>query len=240
MKRLLLFTFFLPTILQGQDTTVTQDRKFFIGVNFSPDYCYRYITKNDNSISNEQWTYIKNNQDSIFKPSYGYTTGLNFYYQIKKRISIELGLQYSRKGYQTIPISTIYDFNYMPEIATSYIYYTYFDFPFHANYTFLKSKIQIIASAGAVFNYLVQASSKTVPEVSTAKFQTATFISKYPYNKVNISSTISLGLKYTIDKRINLRAEPTFRYGLLNPDTKSYAFTHLWTAGLNISMNYGF
>ena len=84
MKQLLLLTFFLPTILLGQDTTGTKDRKFFIGVNFSPDYCYRNITKNDNSISSDQWTNIKNLEDSIYKPTFGYTTGLNFYYRIKK------------------------------------------------------------------------------------------------------------------------------------------------------------
>ena len=46
-------------------------------------------------------------------------------------------------------------------------------------------------------------------------------------------------LKYNINDRINLRAEPTFRYGLLNTDSKTYEYTHLWTAGLNISFNYG-
>ncbi len=164
----------------------------------------------------------------------------NFYYQIKKRISIETGIQYSRKGYQTIPFPTVYDFNYDPAIATNYIYFTYLDFPLQANYTFLKSKLQIIASVGAVFNYLLKVSNKTIPEASTALFQTQTHISNYPYNKINISPTVGLGIKYNINDRINLRAEPTFRYGLLNTDSKSYAFTHLWTTGLNISFSYGF
>ncbi len=198
IKQLLLLTFLLPTILHGQDTPGTKDRKFFIGVNFSPDYCYRNITKNDNSISSDQWTNIKNLEDSIYKPTFGYTTGLNFYYQIKKRLSIETGIQYSRKGYQTIPFPTVYDFNYDPAIATNYIYFTYLDFTLRANFTFLKNKFQIIASAGAVFNYLLQVSSKTVPENTTAIFQTKTHISNYAYNKINISPTISLGLKYNL------------------------------------------
>lgn len=240
MKQLLLLTFFLPTILLGQETTATKDRKFFIGVNFSPDYCYRNITKNDNSISSEQWTNIKNTEDSIYKPTFGYTAGLNIYYQIKKRFSIETGINYSRKGYQTIPFPTVYNFNYDPAIATNYFYFTYLDFPLRVNFNFLKSKFQIIASAGAVFNYLLQVSIKTIPETPTAIFQTQTHISNYAYNKINISPTVSLGIKYNIKNRLNLRVEPTFRYGLLNTDSKSYAYTHLWTSGLNISLNYGF
>ncbi|MEI6123295.1 MAG: outer membrane beta-barrel protein [Bacteroidota bacterium] len=240
MKRLLFLIFLLPAILHGQNSTSIKNRKFFIGVNFSPDYSYRFITKNDKSISSDQWTHIKNLEDSIYKPSFGFTTGLNFYYQINKLLSIETGFQYSHKGYQTIPFPTVYDFNYDPAIATNYIYFTYLDFPLRVNFTFLKSKLQIITSAGAVFNYLLQTRSKTVPETPTANFQTQINISKYHYNKINISPTVSLGLKYNINKRINLRAEPTFRYGLLNTDSKSYAFTHLWSAGLNISFNYGF
>lgn len=239
MKWLLFITFFLPTVLHGQDTTTTKNRKFFIGVNFSPDYCYRYITKNDNSIANDQWTRIKNLEDSIYKPTFGYTTGLNLVYRIKQRLSVETGIQYSRKGYKTIPILTVYDFNLNPEKATNYIYFHYLDIPLKANLSFLKSKLQIVTSFGTVLNYLLQVSSRTVPETPTASFQTQTHISKYSYNKINLSPTVSAGLKYNINDKINLRAEPTFSYGLLNTDSKSYAFTHLWTTGLNLSFNYG-
>jgi hypothetical protein len=238
-KQILLLTFFLPTISFGQDTTTTKNRRFFIGVNFSPDYCYRNIAKNDNSISSDQWAHIKNILDSIYIPNFGYTTGLNFYYQIKKRLSIETGIQYSRKGYKTIALPTIYDFNYDPVIATNYFYFTYLDFPFRANFTFSKSKFQIIASAGAVLNYLLQVSGKTVPENRIAIFEIQTYGNQFAYNNINISPTVSLGLKYNINNRLNLRAEPTFRYGLRNTDSKSFVFTRLWTAGLNISFNYG-
>lgn len=240
IKQLLLLTFFIPTILFGQDTTKIKERKFFIGVNFSPDYCYRTITQNDNSISSEEWTYIKNFEDSVYKPTFGYTTGFNFYYQLKKRFSIETGIQYSRKGYQTIPFPTIYDINYDPARATNYVYFSYLDVPLRANFTFLKSKIQIIASAGVVFNFLLQAHGKIVPETPTTMFQTQTHTSNYAYNKLNLSPAVSLGVKYDINNRLNVRAEPTFRYGLLNTDSKSYAFTRLWSAGLNITLNYGF
>jgi len=239
MKHLLILILFLPIILKGQDTSSIKQKRIFLNVNLSPDYCYRYITKNDNSITNEKWEEVKNLLDSLYKPIFGYSTGLNVYYQIGKRFSLETGFQFSRKGYKTIPILTIYDFKYDAEIATNYTYFTYFDFPLRANFSFGKNKLQFITSAGVLFNYLYQVRDKTIPETSTEKFQAQAHVSKYPYTKTNISPTISLGLKYNINKRMNLRVEPTFRYSLFNIDSKSFAYTKLWTAGFNISFSYG-
>ena len=240
--RTLFLTLLLPVISYGQDSSSTKSRKFFIGVNFSPDYCYRSLTKNDASISRDQWSFIKNLEDSIYKPTFGYTTGINFYYQITKRLFVETGIQYSQKGYMTIPILTVFNIehNFEEAIATNYIYFTYLDIPLRGCYTFLNGKIQIVTSAGATFSFLLKVKGKSVPELPTEAIQTKYFSSDYEFSKMNISPTISAGIKYNVNSRINLRAEPTFRYGLINTDPKSYAFTHLWSAGLNISFNYGF
>lgn len=114
--------FFLIVILLsnsafGQDKVAGKNRRFFIGVNFSPDYCYRSLSKNIDSISNSKWNYAKNIEDSVEIPKLGYTAGINFGYQIKSWLSIETGLQYSDKGYKTIPVTTVYDFSHDPEIA---------------------------------------------------------------------------------------------------------------------------
>jgi len=240
LKQLILFALFLPTFLYGQDLSPTKERKFFIGANFSPDLCYRHITINEAVISNNQWPYIKSIQDSIYIPTFGYTTGLNVYYQFKNWFSIETGIQFSRKGYQTIPILTKYNHNQDAEIATNYLYFDYLDLPLRVNFTSSKSKVQLIASVGTVFNFLLQARMKSVPEKPTDDFQTQTEVSKYPYNKFNVSPMASLGLKFNINDRINLRVEPTLRYGLLSTVKNSFAFTYLWTTGLNVSFNYGF
>lgn len=240
MKQLFLLSIFFPIILYGKDTTSINGKRFFIGINFSPNYCYRYLTKNDNNLTDDKWTTIKNLEDSIYIPKFGYTTGINFGFQINRKFSVETGIQYSNNGYKTIPFSTLYHFNEPTAIATNIINYKYMDIPFIANFSFFSDKrVQIIIGVGSTLNYLLQVSGKTIPETPTATFQTKTNVIKYPYNKINISTTISAGFKYKINDRINLRAAPIFRYGLLNIDNKSYSSIHLWNAGLNISFNIG-
>jgi len=235
MKRLLLLTILFSSIsIYGNDTASTKSRRIFIGANFSADHCYRALTKNDRNFPNDQWTMAKKFDDSVEVPKFGYTAGITFGFQINKRISIETGIQYSNKGYKTIPIMTAYNWNEAEAIATNIINYSYLDFPLRVNFSFLKKRIQILASIGTALNCLVQTSTKTIPETPTITFKTKTNVSLYPYKKINISPMASVGLKYKINTRMNLRVEPTFRFSMLNIDAKSYRTTHLWSAGLNI------
>jgi opacity protein-like surface antigen len=227
------------TVAYSQDSTVVKDRRFYIGASFSPDYSYRTLTKNDDTLSSASWTRIKNLEDSIYKPKYGFTTGICFGFQINKRLSIETGILYSDKGYKTVPILTIYDWSQPPAKATNIIKYVYMDIPLKANYTFLKKRLQIVVSIGAVLNRYRYSRTKTIPETPTATFKEQVYKNTYDYNSINISPTVSVGVKYKISNRINLRAEPTFRYGLLGIDDKSYASTHLWSAGLNFGFYIG-
>ncbi len=240
MKRLLILTIILLSFTAyGQDSTVVKNRWFNIGVNFSPDFCYRTLKRNDNSISIETWNEIKNYEDSIEIHKLGYTTGINFGFRINKHISIETGIQYSNKGYKTIPVMIVYDFNEQPELGTMIIKYSYYDIPLRVNFSFLKKRIQIIAGAGIVLNFLQQVNCKIIPKKPTTTFKTETHISHYDYDKSNFSPTVNIGLKYKINNRMSLQAEPTFRYGYFCIDPVSYEATHLWNVGLNIGYYIG-
>jgi hypothetical protein len=222
---------------EKNDTLFSKQRRFSIGINTSPDYCYRALTKNDNSISDVIWNSAKNYEDSIEKPKFGYTFGINFCYQITKRVSIEAGIQYSNKGYKTIPIETIssIDFTRVGK-AKNIISHKYFDFPVKVTYIFFDKRIQFIASLGVTLNALVKTSIYSIPEdKSKNEFNTEI---DYPYEKINLSPTFSAGIKYKLKERMNLLAEPTVRYSILNIDQKSYKSTHLWNLGLNIGYYY--
>lgn len=60
----------------------------------------------------------------------------------------------------------------------------------------------------------------------------------FDYNKVNISPTVSVGFDYKINSRMNLRVEPTFRYGVLKI-TKTPVTGYLYSGGLNVSYYFG-
>lgn len=226
----------------GQDTTTTTTKhKFFIGLNLSPDYCGRVITQNGNTLSNANWSRVKAMEDSIFKPKFGHSLGITLEYQIGNRLYFESGLQFSNKGYKTIPIMTLYDpFNPDGSVteATNIISHNYLDLPLKVKLYFLKNKFQLLTSVGATLNYLLRVSIKTIPTVETEEFKVVTHIIDYPYNKINISPTISFGAKYNFNDKMNVQVAPTFRYGLLKLDNKDYKIEHLWSAGININLYY--
>lgn len=238
MKQLLLLTAsLLPYFIYGQDTSSTKGKRFSIGVNFSSDYCYRTLTKKEKDLSIEQWTSIKNIEDSIYIPKLGYTAGVNLDCQINERLSFQTGIQYSNKGYKTIPILTMYNWVLPPAIAINLTSYYYFDIPLQ--FTFLshtKRKIQVIKSVGVVLNYFRKITTKTIPEANHSTYEMLTYASTFDYDKINISPTISLGLKYNLNDRIYLRAEPTFRFSLFSTHYNDYASIHLWSAGLIFSI----
>lgn len=123
MNRLLIYSLLFSSFsVYGQeknDTLSSKQRRFSIGVNISPDCCYRTMTKNDKSISDSVWKFAKNLEDSIEKPKFGYTFGINLCYQITKRVYAEFGIQYSNKGYKTIPILTTSSIDPEGVIATN-------------------------------------------------------------------------------------------------------------------------
>jgi hypothetical protein len=242
MRRILILIFTLFSIISfGQDTIV--QHKLFIGLNFSPDYCYRSLTKNDQSISESSWNRAKNLEDSIEKPKFGFTTGINFYYFINERFSIESGIFYSLRGYKTIPLPILIitssgniDFSEKASLISNY---SYLDFPLKVNYTFFKNRVRMIVGLGATLNVLLKARfSSDPPEILESAFALTDGHGKYTGNKINISPTVSIGLQYELNEKMNLRIVPTFRYGLLGLDDKSYKTIHLWNAGINVGYCY--
>ncbi|OFY65396.1 MAG: hypothetical protein A3H98_11255 [Bacteroidetes bacterium RIFCSPLOWO2_02_FULL_36_8] len=230
---------FLSFSAYGQESTQAKYKRFYFGIKFSPDYSYRTVTKNDNSLSVDKWTRIKTYVDSIYKPKLGYTTGINFDFKINSRVSIEAGIQYSNKGYQTISILTSSVENPEGGLAKNIINYHYLDFPIEVDYSFLKNKFQLIVSVGTVLNLFRKFTVKTIPETPTATFMTKTFTNNYSFKKFNISPTIGFGFRYKINYRMNIKVEPTLRYGIPNIDNKSFMATYLWNVGLNIGYFVG-
>ena len=107
-----------------------------------------------------------------------------------------------------------------------------------ASYTFFDKRIQLITSIGATLNVFSKTNLHIIPEdKSIDDFHTSI---DYTYEKINLSPTISVGLKYKLNQRMNLQAEPTFQYAIKNIDEKSHKSTHLWNFGLNFGYYYKF
>ncbi|MFN8309622.1 MAG: hypothetical protein U0T73_06635 [Chitinophagales bacterium] len=61
---------------------------------------------------------------------------------------------------------------------------------------------------------------------------------KYHFNKVIASPTLSAGISYKINSRMNLRIEPEFRFSAI-PLENAPIHEYLYSGGLNISYLFG-
>lgn len=237
-------TFFLMALtavsVHAQDkpkaTSETGFRKVQIGINFSPDLCYRTLKNKSLSISNDLVINLRNDLETT---KLGYTTGLNICFNIKESIGLEAGIQYSNKGYQTKMRDLQYaqpDPNMPDKTKTRYNFHC-IDIPVKANFTFGKKKVRFFTSAGITTNIFIK-ETQTLVLVYSDRTTRETNPTMYNYKSVNISPTISAGIDYKINDRTNLRVEPTFRFGVLKIiDAPLTAY--LYSGGLNIGYYYG-
>jgi hypothetical protein len=243
MKKLLAFIFIVTSVFAyAQDSTKTKKtRRFFIGINFSPDYCFRTL-KNNGGSSIDAMIYEGDNK--IERAKFGFTSGINVCYIFTKHISIDLGVQYSNKGYQTeenpltfgTPRGVVY--TNLPTSGKFVYRYNYIDIPLKANFIFGKKKLRLISSIGLITSVFINTTNSFVGEYSNGSSFKNSSTTSSGYNKVNLSPIISCGIDYKINDRMFFRVEPTFRYAILKTVDASIA-EYVWSAGLNVSYYFG-
>ena len=237
----------------GQDTVkqipaTVEVKRVLLGINISPDICYRTLKNNDGSSSSSTIIDIRNNTE---KQKFGYTTGLNACYNISKHIGIETGLQYSNKGYFIKRTGFIYGNMYDPRRGfvsnnsateptnAKFIYnYIYLDVPLRLIFSFGEKRIHLITGIGVTTNILLKATQTIILGYENGDKKRQTQKPGYNYKSLDVSPNVSVGIDYRISNKINLRIEPTFRYGAIKiidaPITE-----YLWNGGLNITCYYG-
>jgi hypothetical protein len=252
MKRLIIIaTMMISLVAFGQDAEKTQPsndfKRLIVGINVSPDYCFRTLSSNGGSIA-ATITGLRNDQE---EPKFGYTAGLNVCYNITKHFGFEMGVQYSNKGFETKeteltygdPIDNRYGFVFQSSgspgpTKIKFIYnHTYLDIPIRAIYSFGEKRVHFLASVGIATNIFLNATTTSVGEYANGETKRQTRDQMYKYEAIDLSPIISIGADYRISNKINLRAEPTFRYGLLTI-VDAPITANLWSAGLNITCYY--
>ena len=222
--------------------------KFYLGVVVSPDYCFRTLNNNDGSSSSAIIIDLRNKME---EPVFGFTTGLNVYYQIAKRVGIESGVHYSRQGYQLKtndlnfgdPIDPRYGGVYdssgtgLPSSVKFIDNYNYLEIPFRAIFTFWEKRIRFVASGGITTDILLNASETIVLKYKDGDVKRKKQDLLPDFNTLNLTATVSAGVEYRLNSKLFFRFEPTFRYGLL--EINDYPITaFLWRGGLALGCYY--
>jgi len=254
MKGLIVITAMIISVAAfGQKTDkekpTTEFKRLLFGLNISPDICYRTLKNNDGSSSSSMTIDLRDKNE---EPKFGYTAGLNLRYNFSKHLGIEAGVQYSNKGYASKKIELTfgdmidprYGFVYTnngtaePTKAKFLYNFNYLDLPVRAIFSFGEKRIHFVTSIGVTTNIFIKAIQTSVLEYENGDTKRET--QNYPdeFKSLNISPTVSAGVDFRISNKLNMKVEPTFRYGLLKiigtPIT-----AYLWNGGLNITCYYG-
>lgn len=239
MKKVFILIAILATYTTyGQDANT--DSRISIGVNFSPDYNYRTIKRNENTSGIDQAIESRNDREVA---KIGYTTGLNMAIIISKNMAFETGLQYSDKGYQTkksdLNFDPIPDPDNQPLMSTvKFDYsYQYLGVPLKINFSLGEGDLRIISGIGVTTNFLLNAQRSTIIANPDGKKKTTKNNKTFEYNLIDLSPMISFGFDYRLNNFIRFRAEPTFRYGIIKTENAPIK-ENLWNAGVNVGLSY--
>ena len=224
----------------GQETLngkqIIKHKEVQLGIIFSTDYDFRTLKNNNGSASSDL---VIRSRNSVELEKFGYTTGADLCFPITNLIGLETGVQYSNKGYQTKNQDVVYGQGdpSLP-IKARFIYnFHYVDIPLKVNFTFREGRVQFFTSAGFYTNIFLNETVKSIQEYANGKSDQKTESTGYRFKRINISPMISLGINYKLNDKLMLRAEPTYRYGVVKiidaPVTE-----YLWNAGLNMGLFY--
>jgi hypothetical protein len=100
-----------------------------------------------------------------------------------------------------------------------------------------KKKVRFFTSAGITTNIFIK-ETQTFKLCYSDRSENKTIPTNFNYNRVNISPSLSVGIDYKINGKMNLRAEPIFRYGVLKI-TDSSITSYLYSSGLNLGYSLG-
>jgi hypothetical protein len=225
--------------LFAQEKPTNNFKRFQLGINFSPDACFRMLENTNASSTSDELISLRNDMEIV---KFGYTTGLNFQYNLNPIIALELGAHFSNKGYQMkkqdlVPPTSQPDPS-LPEQFKFVQNFQTIDLPLGVNFTLGKNNLRFITCVGAAANFLVKESQTTVLYYSD-RTDKKNIPNTYDYKKFNVTPFLSLGIDYRINQNMNIRIEPTIRYGIMKI-IEAPITAYLFNAGFNVGYYYNF
>ena len=223
----------------AQEIPTKKLNRFQIGVNFSPDACFRTLKNSDGSSTSDFVIDMRNDTEII---KFGYTTGVNFQYNLNRFWGVSLGVHYSNKGYQNKKIDVVPPTPQPdPALPKQFKFIQNFhtlDLPLKLNFTAGGNKFRFTTGIGAAANFLLNETQTSVIYYSDRTTRNSES-SGNNYKKLNFSPFLSVGIDYQINENMNVRMEPTIRYGV-NHIIDAPVTGYLFNAGVNVGYYYNF
>lgn len=226
----------------GQKSDTLPGKRFDVGINFSPTHCFRMLS------------FPSEVRDYIDIPRYAYTAGASVRFTIKKRVQLESGVFYAKKGVLTrphYPLAGTHNGQFDPNLPVQEIYeynYHYLEFPFKANLYLLTNRFKLYFTGGVSFNVLIHYEHKLTEIYYDGEQKIISpkgvYYSPYSidYNKVVLATIIGLGSSIELSKRWFIKMEPLFQFSLGATARSSYTnkptSEHQYSFAFNMGLGY--
>jgi hypothetical protein len=234
------------------DSLKVKSKKFFVGVNFSSNYCYRTLETSNS----DRYKFLVDSRNESEKPRFGYSFGASSFLKISKYLEFGYGIQYSLDGYQTIVDYSNLNFGDMVDPRYGFVYtifpdgrivneiiirstYNYIEVPIKMGFRLGKKRLKYYADAGISISYLFKNDNNYVRKYKDGDIERfeQKEVGFKEVNKLGVFGTASIGFSYDLSKRLFIQGTPTFRYGFIETHD-SQIDEHLWSAGFNCSLYY--
>jgi hypothetical protein len=201
----------------------TSPRRFSVGLQASVDYSYRRLFHEP---------VVTDVFDEAHTAKPGGRLGVVVSYAFTPHWSLETGLAYANRGYQT----KWRDFTFtVPEPSAptraKFVYnYYWLDVPLRLNHTFGSGSFRWLAVAGASANIYLRNETVSYLDFSGRIEKSKTEDPFAQFNPVAFSPELGFGAQWPVlGGRINLRAVPTARYQLADGTNHD-----LWSVGVEL------
>jgi len=232
IRFIFLLFLFIHSALVCQIVDSTKANKFEIGLTYSPDYCFRTL-KSDQPVN-----WVLETRDTLEVAKFGYTTGLNFVYNLSKNISIGSGFLFSDKGKKTKLYSLENSVSGKLPINNTIIYHHYYiDVPIKANYFILTGKLKLYLTGGICASLFLVQSNVSIWEYSDGHTERNSTSSSSGFSKINFAYIAGFGLDFSLSQNFNFRIEPGYRRSI-NSISDTPIKEYLYTSGLSLGIFY--
>jgi hypothetical protein len=205
--------------LVAQEEVQKELSKFSLGISYDPSISYRNIK------SEPEFIWLKNIYDSLEKPRYSFSSGINLQFDITKRFSLSSALLYTIKGHK---IESNRELN-TAEIISNY---NFLSIPIKLNYNLIVGKNILYLMSGVCNDLLISSNQVHFNNEKTVetKFSSETALTNYL-----IAFTAGLGVDLKITDKSYFKME-TFYQQSINSITQTPIKRYLFSYGAKVGV----
>ena len=222
--------FFITFILWFGDSPAQPIKKIMIGLSFSPEYSYRFLS------GNSEYAWLRDLRNELEIPKFGYTFGFHFSWRIKKKLFFEAAACFSNKGEQTKKAELIYD-DPDPEAPVKlFKRYTYgfLEIPVKLEYQFSDS-VSIFSFLGLALDMPTLEKVKTFYIYDNGNETHDSYYTTHTNSVIGVSAVAGIGYFIDLGKRFHLKVEPFFKCSV-TPAVRQHVNEYFYSFGLNTGL----